>query len=192
MLSYLAAALPADASAAARLLALQCALRANRSLHVRLPKGLLRSVRLDTADPWRELEHARWLRTMSQTTAHGVSAELLDVTLLEQSPARPDRMHAAHWALRVSSEAAEHGPLLQLASLYLAAHTEPEDGSGHSEADHMAHTCGTSPAELTGLFLCLTAAGLLRSWDCLESGDVHWAWHGGGKLRKLMLRKAPM
>ncbi|MFE7113991.1 hypothetical protein ACFU99_00990 [Streptomyces sp. NPDC057654] len=44
MLTYLAAALPRFASPAARLLALQCALRADTRGHVRLPAGLLRGM----------------------------------------------------------------------------------------------------------------------------------------------------
>ncbi|MFC7512714.1 hypothetical protein ACFQV4_30745 [Streptomyces thermocarboxydus] len=43
-----------------------------------------------------------------------------DPTLLGQAPARPDRMHAAHWALLASTapEARTLGPQAQLASVY--------------------------------------------------------------------------
>lgn len=128
ILSYLAAALPAGTSAAARLLALQCALRVNTGMHVRLPNGVLRGLRLNTVqDPWRELEHARWLRIIPATAANEVAAELLDATLLGQAPARPDRIRAADWALRASSPstAGTTGPLPQLASAYLAANADP-------------------------------------------------------------------
>ena len=47
MLTYLASALGCVASPAARLLALQCALRADAHGCVRLPAGLLRSMRLN-------------------------------------------------------------------------------------------------------------------------------------------------
>jgi hypothetical protein len=59
MLSYLASALPAETGPAARLIALQCALRMNDSAQVRLPLGVLRSLRLEPArDSWRELHQA--------------------------------------------------------------------------------------------------------------------------------------
>ncbi|MFD8006201.1 hypothetical protein [Streptomyces mirabilis] len=46
MLTYLAAVLPRFSSPAARLLAVQCALRADTSAYVRLTGGLLRGMRL--------------------------------------------------------------------------------------------------------------------------------------------------
>ncbi|MFD7461111.1 MULTISPECIES: hypothetical protein [unclassified Streptomyces] len=189
MLSYLAAALPANTSAAARLIALQCALRMNRSRQVQLPKGLLRSMRLDTHRPWHELQQARWLHLLPERTANEAAAELLDVTLLEQAPARPDRRCAAQWALRASSRARANGALPQLASLYLAAHTSAEEGTGHSEADTMARACGTDPATLPHVLMSLAATGLLRSWRaCQDSGDLHWTWRDDDELG---MRTAP-
>ncbi|MFB7575953.1 hypothetical protein [Streptomyces sp. NPDC056165] len=181
MLSYLAAALPAGTSAAARLLALQCALRMNTRMQVRLPQGVLRSLRLNTIQsPWRELEHARWLRTVPGTAAKEVVADLLDATLLGQAPSRPDRRHAADWALRAgaASTAGAIGPLPQLASVYLAAHTDPEAVSGLSELDQMARACGIQPTELPGALGKLTASGLLKSWRaCPDSGDLQWTFY---------------
>ncbi|MFF6881442.1 hypothetical protein ACFY9S_40055 [Streptomyces sp. NPDC012474] len=185
ILSYLAAALPASTSAAARLLALQCALRVNIRMHVRLPNGVLRSLRLNAVqDPWRELEHARWLRIIPGNAANEVVVELLDAALLGQAPARPDRMRAADWALRVSSSSTAKviGPLPQLASAYLAAHADPQEGSGLGEFDQMARACGVPLVELPTLLDQLAATGLLRSWQaCPDSGDLHWtlAYRGG-------------
>jgi len=175
MLSYLATALPQNTSAAARLLALQCALRMNPRMQVRLPKGVLRSLRLNAASgPWRELEHARWLRPGPGNAPNEFAAELLDVTLLGQAPARPDRRHAADWALRAGSAAAI-GPLPRLASVYLAVHTDPESGSGLGELDQMARACGARPAELASTLDHLEATGLLGSWQaCPDSGDLQW------------------
>ncbi|MER6145202.1 hypothetical protein ABT174_35150 [Streptomyces sparsogenes] len=192
MLSYLAAALPPNTSAAARLIALQCALRMSRSRQVQLPKGLLRSMRLDTPRPWHELQQARWLHIVPEHTAKEVVAvELLDITLLEQAPARPDRRCAAQWALRASSRARANGALPQLASLYLAAHTAAEEGTGHSEADPMARACGTDPATLPHVLMSLATTGLLRSWrTCQDSGDLRWTWRGDGE-HELGLRSAP-
>ncbi|GAB2889708.1 hypothetical protein GCM10027074_67480 [Streptomyces deserti] len=178
ILSYLAAALPPDTSAAARLLALQCALRMNTRMHVRLPNGVLRSLRLNAVhDAWRELEHARWLRIIPDNAAKEVVAELLDAALLGQAPARPDRMRAADWALRVSSSSTTRaiGPLPQLASAYLAAHADPQADSGLSELDQMARACGLPPAELPTLLDQLAATGPLKSWQaCPDSGDLRW------------------
>ncbi|MEU7305382.1 hypothetical protein [Streptomyces sp. NPDC007206] len=186
MLSYLAAALPAGTSAAARLLALQCALRMNTRMQVRLPKGVLRSLRLNTTpDPWRELEQARWLRTVPGNAANEIAAELLDVTVLGQAPARPDRRHAADWALRAGSSCAAGaiGALPQLASVYLTAHTDPESSSGLGELDQMARACGTQPAELPAILDRLVATGLLGSWQaCPASGDLQWTLVRGTEI----------
>lgn len=177
MLSYLGAALPASTSAAARLLALQCALRMNAQSQVRLPAGVLRSLRLaDGPAPWRELEHARWLRTTSPA-ANAVVAELLDATLLSQAPARPDRLQAADWALRVGhrARAGAIGSLPHLASVYLAAHSVPETGHGLCEFDRMTHDCAIDHAVLPDVLDQLAGAGLFASWQvCPDSGDLHW------------------
>jgi hypothetical protein len=189
MLSYLAATLPANTTAAARLIALQCALRMNHSGQVQLTQGLLRSMRLDTPRPWHELQQAQWLRILPERTAKEVAAELFDITLLEQAPARPDRRCAAQWALRASSRASANEALPQLASLYLAAHTTAEEGTGQSEADTMARACGTDPATLHHVLMSLAATGLLRSWRaCQDSGDLHWTWRDDDALQ---LRSAP-
>lgn len=170
-------ALPAGTSAAARLLALRCVLRMNR-MQVRLPKGVLRSLRLNIAsNPWRELAQARWLLRTPGNVANEIAAELLDVTVLGQAPARPDRRHAADWALRVGSSYAVGaiGALPQLASVYLAAHTDPESSSGLGELDQMVRACGTQPAELPATLDRLAATGLLGSWQaCPDSGDLQW------------------
>ncbi|WP_432199034.1 hypothetical protein [Streptomyces sp. bgisy027] len=150
----------------------------NTTMHVRLPNGVLRSLRLNAVQgPWRELEHARWLRIISATVANETVAELLDAALLGQAPARPDRMRAADWALRASSSSTTGttGPLPQLASTYLAAHADPHADSGLGELDQMARACGLPPAELPTLLDRLAATGLLRSWHaCPDSGDLHW------------------
>ncbi|MFF4633584.1 hypothetical protein [Streptomyces griseorubiginosus] len=178
MLNYLAAALPENTSAAARLLALQCALRMNTHMRIRLPKGVMRSLRLDAAPgPWAELEHARWLRTTSGPTADEIAAELLDVTLLGQAPARPDRTRAADWALRAGSSSAVRaiGPLPRLTGVYLAANTDPETGTGLGDLEQMARACGTQTTELPDTLDQLVAAGSLGPWQtCPDSGDLQW------------------
>lgn len=187
MLSYLATALPGDTSAAAHLLALQCALRMNARMQVRLPRGVLRSLRLNTTSgPWHELEHARWLRPASGNAANEIAAELLDVTLLSQASACPDRRRAADWALRAGSSSAAGAaePLPRLAGVYLAAHTDPESGSGLGELDQMARACGTQPAELLSTLDQLAATGLLGSWQaCPDSGDLQWTLTRGTGIR---------
>ncbi|MFE2424399.1 hypothetical protein [Streptomyces hokutonensis] len=183
MLSYLATALPQGTSPSAHLLAVQCALRMNTRMQVHLPKGVLRSLRLNTtSDPWHELEHARWLRPAPGNAANETTAELLDVTLLSQAPAGPDRRRAADWALRAGSSSATGAaePLPRLAGVYLAAHTDLESGSGLGELDRMARACGAQPAELTSTLDQLAATGLLGTWQvCPDSGDLQWIFARG-------------
>ncbi|MFJ4422180.1 hypothetical protein ACKI1Q_40910 [Streptomyces galilaeus] len=136
-------------------------------MRARLPKGLLCSLRLDTPDPWRGLEHARWLRIGAAGTANEVVAELLDAALLSQAPAGPGRAQAADWALRAATAptaGATAGPLLQLTSLYLTANADPDTGTGLAEPDQMARACGTHPTHLPDALDQLTARGLLSSW----------------------------
>ncbi|MFH9008986.1 hypothetical protein ACH4E5_37835 [Streptomyces afghaniensis] len=197
MLSYLAAALPENTSAAARLLALQCALRVDTAMQVRLPKGMLRSLRLNTPDLWRELEHARWLRISLASAVNEIRADLLDAALLSQTPARPDRTQAADWALRIagpSAAGATAGPLLQLASLYLTAHADPNTGAGMTGLDQMARACGTQPADLPNTLDQLVVAGLLISWQiCRDWGDLYWTLTGfqGKAQHRTVARPGP-
>ncbi|MFJ3658826.1 hypothetical protein ACIPPR_36665 [Streptomyces nigra] len=151
------------------------------TMHVRLPKGMLRGLRLNLPDVWDELERARWLRVMPASEAGESVAELLDATLLGQAPARDDRRHAADWALRVSclSRGGAVGPLSRLASVYLAAHATHEAGSGWSPLEQMARTSGVEPSELPCVLDQLAKKGLLASWRvCPESYDLHWTLAG--------------
>ncbi|MFF9157473.1 hypothetical protein ACF1AB_35220 [Streptomyces sp. NPDC014846] len=176
MLSYLAATLPDSAAPATRLLALQCALRVDNNLRVRLPKGVLRSLRLDSPEPWHELERSRWLRTMHPSTSGEIAAQLFDAPLLGQAPARPDRRRAADWALRASrpSRTGPTGVMPRLASVYLAAHAD-SSGRGLTEPDRMARVCGLQPEELACVLDQLTAAGRLGAWQsCPYTEDLHW------------------
>ncbi|NUK33591.1 hypothetical protein HRW12_07350 [Streptomyces lunaelactis] len=181
MLSYLAAALPSHTGAAARLLAVQCALRMDSKGHVRLPAGVLRSLRLsrDPA-PWSELEQARWLsRTPASLdfAVRVVVAQILDGGLFAQRPARPDRRSAADWALRVARAGCVGAgdPSLRLFALCLAAHAESSAGRGCTEMDRIARECGLAPAALFPALDQLAAFGPLASWNvALASGDPYW------------------
>ncbi|MGW5768669.1 hypothetical protein ACWEVY_05925 [Streptomyces longwoodensis] len=176
MLSYLAATLPDDTPASARLLALQCALRVDNSLHVRLPRGLLRGLRLGAPGLWQDLEQTHWLHTSPTSTRSEIIATLFDPGLLGQAPARPDRRRAADWALRAGRlrKAEQAGELQQLARVYLVAHTDT-GGRGLAEPDRMAQACGLQPEELHSLLDQLTATRVLRSWrHCPYTGDLHW------------------
>jgi hypothetical protein len=177
ILSYLAVALPSDASAGARLLALQCALRVNAALRVELPAGMLRSLRIDSAEACRELERARWLSVVASRGAAGVTLQLRDATLLAQAPARPDRRRAADWAMRNGSRARTRvtEPRLQLLGIYLAAYSNPESGVGLREYDRVAHDCGVPDHNLSRFLRRLADGGVLKAWQiCFESGDLHW------------------
>ncbi|MGW0703760.1 hypothetical protein ACWD0A_31530, partial [Streptomyces sp. NPDC002867] len=103
-LASLHACLPEDVGALARLLAVQCTLRAGASGQVALPAGLLRGMRLgSTLTPWCELEDAHWL--MRLTASPGRSPGPVWVQLLSHHgphPARHQRARAADWALRTA------------------------------------------------------------------------------------------
>jgi hypothetical protein len=192
MLSYLAAALPAHAGAAARLLAVQCALRMDSEGQVRLPGGVLRSLRLDRDPlPWDELERWRWLRgtpTAPEGAAKMVVVQILDGALFAQSPARPDRRRAADWALRTAGDGCVDAsdPSLRLVALCLAAHTDSSTGRGCVELDRIARECGLVPAILPPVLDRLAAS--LASWRvALTSGDLCWELRLKGGPRQRML-----
>ncbi|MFI0269219.1 hypothetical protein [Streptomyces luteogriseus] len=179
MLSYLAAALPSHTGAAARLLAVQCALRMDSEAKVRLAAGVMRSLRLGRDPlPWSELEQSHWLRRTPTATgaADGVvTAQLLDGVLFTQSPARPDRRSAADWALRMASGGcmAAGNLSLRLTALCLAAHTDASAGRGCAELERIARECGLVPAELIAVLDRL--ATCLIGWHVVSSsGDLHW------------------
>lgn len=177
ILSYLAAALPAGVSADARLIALQCSLRMDLRMQVRLPAGVLRSLRLTDPQGWQELEQACWLSRAPDPLPNAVVAELRDPTLLGQSPSRPDRRRAADWALRAGREAraARAGALLQLMSVYVAAHSDPAIGRGLAESERIARECGTEQDGLPQALACLEEIGVCQGWRiCAVTGDVQW------------------
>ena len=181
MLSYLAATLPTGTSPEARLLALQCALRADNHGQVRLPAGLLRGMRLaHDPTPWHELERHRWLHLESQqstTCPHEqtLTAQLVDT--LNRAPGRPDRHRAADWALRVTSAT----PLkalparTRLTALALEAHHSPSHAHTGVETDRLSRACGTKAACLGPLLDQLITAGTIRAWACNPHTDeLHW------------------
>lgn len=178
-LNRLATVLPRFSSSTARLLALQCALRADRHGQVHLPGGLLRGMRLaGHAVPWQELEHAEWLRCRPTGTGKGqggVEAQLLDTDALMPAPARTDRARAAHWALHPVPLAVARAapPAVRLTALVLAAHTEP--GAGRADAETLTHLCGLSQSQLDELFDRLIRTKVLEAWHCDgDAGEIHW------------------
>lgn len=182
MLSYLAAALPRCTAAPARLLAVQCALRATASGRLWTPWGLLRGMRMGSAFPyWEELEQAQWLRrlpTLTSEDARGVSVQLLDATILTQTPTRRDRARAADWALRMASHPALRGmPVVSpLVALTLAAHSSLHSCRGLLEANRFTHMCALSPGLLADVLDDLVSVGALMSWSYdSATEDIAWA-----------------
>lgn len=179
MLNYLSTTLPGETGASARMLALQCALRMNDSAQVRLPYGVLRSLRLDSAaDVWRELDEAGLLRTRP-SDPRVMAVQILDAGLLTQHPARPDRLRAADWALRGACSARTSTPLLRLAALSFVVRTARGSDHGVAEMDHVARECGVPAAALPPLLEQLVAAGVLMTWQAaldagLDTGEVSW------------------
>lgn len=182
MLNYLATALPAETGAAARLIALQCALRMNDAAQATLPFGVLRSLRLGSAAAsWDELRHARWLRP-TPSPNQAVMVQLFDAGLLGQHPARPDRLQAADWALRTASHVrAGATPLQRLAALSLATRITRGNDHGSAEADLMAREFGSEVAILPLLLDQLVTKGVLATWAITpETGDLHWTMEPNG------------
>lgn len=189
MLSYLAATLPSHVGAEARLLAVQCALRMNTDGQVRLPTGILRSLRLGRDPlPWSELEQARCVRrtqAVPDSDDSGTVAQILDSGLFAQRPARPDRRRAAGWALRMARGGcgSADDPALRLTALCLAAHADSAVGRGCVEVDRIARECGLVPE---ALFPVLDQLGaFLDSWSvALGSGDLCWELLSKGDRRQ--------
>ncbi|MFT9786467.1 hypothetical protein [Streptomyces rhizosphaericola] len=182
MLSYLAAALPARTSAAARLLALQCALRSTTAGKVNIPAGLIRGMRI-ASEPsaFTELEAACWLRSPTGPAQAGISVELLDTAVRMQAPARADRARAGNWILRVCqmSEIRQLGATPRLLALALAAHLPDETGTPAAEQEVLARMCGLPLQELTPLLDMLVATRFLRSWaHGAVPEDLHWELAG--------------
>ncbi|MGW1916918.1 hypothetical protein ACWCQS_41105 [Streptomyces sp. NPDC002076] len=176
MLTYLATALPRFTSPAARLLALQCALRSDTQGHVRLPGGLLRGMRLrGRHELWEELTQAGWL-ALSDLRATPVTVLLIDVAVLGQTPGRSARHRAAHWALRPAPLLlpAAAPPALRLTALALAAHLSTSTGHG-TDMDVLARLCGHSPAQTAELLDRLVAVRTLTAWTHdRDTDEVLW------------------
>lgn len=176
MLTYLAAALPRFVSPAARLLALQCALRVNSRGQVRIPAGLLRGMRLHgRKELWAELEYADLLRTSSPGSSAS-EVQLLDAALLDQAPGRAARRRAAHWALHPVLERlpACSPPALQLITLALAAHMS--SGICHrTDMEDLTRLSGQSRHQAAELLDRLVRTGILTSWRYdRDSDEVLW------------------
>ncbi|MGI5461211.1 hypothetical protein ACQEWB_50320 [Streptomyces sp. CA-249302] len=175
MLTYLASALPCVTSPAARLLALQCALRAGRHGWVRLPAGLLRSMRLNRrTEVWQELAQDGWLELPDPRAAF-LQARLLDDAVLDQTPGRSVRRRAAHWALRpvpLTVAAAAH-PADRLTALVLAAHTTAAGTT--ADMSVVARLCGRSARQTEVLLDRLVADRTLSAWHHQRDTDeVYW------------------
>ncbi|MFI1935429.1 hypothetical protein [Streptomyces sp. NPDC020330] len=175
MLTYLATALPRFSSPAARLLALQCALRVDCHGQIRLPHGFLRGMRMHgRVELWLELEYAGWLHR-SRRRCSPIQAQLLDASVLHQDPGRTARVRAAQWALRPAPLAlsAALPSALRLATLTLAAHSTA--GVGGGELDPLARQCGQPPQQLEDLLDQLVRARVVTAWRHHYDGDeVRW------------------
>ncbi|AQS65579.1 hypothetical protein B1H29_36900 [Streptomyces pactum] len=172
MLTYLSATLPQFTSPAARLLALQCALRSDTRGHVTVADGLLRSMRLrGRRELWLELAQAGWLETTSPRPG-SVAVRLLDATVLDQAPGRGARRRAAHWALHPTPLVlpAAAPAVLRLTALALASHTFRTE-----DLDAVSRLCGNSPQQTMELLDRLVSARTLAAWHHHQDTDeVLW------------------
>lgn len=188
MLSYLAAALPAQTSAPARLLALQCTLRSAATGTVEIPTGLVRSMRLSRgATPLAELQDARWLYSpaLPGYRGGGFTAQLLDVAVRMQAPTVRDRSRAADWTLRTCQrkELRELDASHRLLALALAVQLPPGQSGAPASAEEevLARMCGLPAQGLAPALDVLVSARFLHSWTYGPAPeDLHWelALHG--------------
>ena len=179
MLTYLASTLGCAASPAARLLALQCALRADTYGRVRLPAGLLRGMRLyRRSEVWQELVGEGWLG-LAAPRAACLEVRLLDEVVLDQAPSRRARRRAAHWALMPAPLSVPSAATCaeRLTALVLAAHTTPDRTAADLEA--VARLCGHSPQQTAELL------------DRLVAGRTLAAWHHEGDTDEMRWQLAP-
>jgi hypothetical protein len=175
MLTHLASTLGCVTSPAARLLALQCALRANTRGCARLPVGLLRSMRLHRrTEAWQELAQDGWLE-LPDPRAAPLQVRLLDDAALNQAPGRSARRRAAHWAFKPAPfiVAAAAKPADRLTALVLAAHTTAAGPAADMAV--IARLCGHSPQQTGVLLDRLVAGRTLAAWHHQRDTDeVHW------------------
>ncbi|MBE8477341.1 hypothetical protein IQ210_40960 [Streptomyces sp. 3R004] len=176
MLAYLAAALPACTSAAARLVALQCALRVDGEGSVTLADGITRSMRLGHLHViWHELEQAAWLRS-DPSAQRFRRFDLLDPSVLTQVPGRRARAQAADWALRQTCRPAvrRQRAVARLVALQIAACTD-DHGRGSIETIHLTRTAGISSVAAATLLDQLARVGALDRWQLDPATDeVRW------------------
>lgn len=175
-LTYLAAALPQFTSPAARLLAVQCTLRADARGHARLRAGLLRGMRLrGRREVWEELAHAAWLRCPDLRPTQ-VEVQLLDATVLDQIPGRQTRCRAAQWALQAAPLhlSTASPPALKLIALILATHiTGPAPHTVDMEV--LTRLSGHSRQQLAELLDRLVALRVLTTWrQHRDTDEVLW------------------
>ncbi|WP_239771551.1 hypothetical protein [Streptomyces sp. CL12-4] len=165
MLTYLASALPQFTSPAARLLALQCALRSDTHGHLTVADGLLRSMRLrGRRELWLELAQAGWLEA-ARIRPGSVAVRLLDATVLGQAPGRDARRRAAHWALHPAPLVlpAAAPAALRLTALVLASHSFSA-AVKTGDMDAVSRLCGHSAQQTAELLDRLVAARTLANW----------------------------
>ncbi|AYV26219.1 hypothetical protein EES41_05750 [Streptomyces sp. ADI95-16] len=182
LLNYLASALDPAVGAHARLLAVQCALRASRAGGVRLPAGLLRGMGVHRVSPWRELEFEGWLRRAgyqpASSCSSAVEAQVLDGVALLQSPGRADRARSADWALRTTARARHLGASAseELLLLVLAAHVPPGAKAGDAELEKLARCCAMPAVSFPHVLRALHRKGVATSWSVtLDMQDVSWS-----------------
>lgn len=184
MLSYLAAAQTPATDPQARLLALQCALRADRHGHVRMPDGLLRGMLLagQASGAWQELVEARWLHhTLSLSGGH--QAQLLDATVLTQAPERALRAQAAGLALRAAYSPATRAQsaTVRLTAVALNAFLPPGAVCGSVEVEDFAPICALPEDRLRETVEVLCATGQLSPWSLyFSAAELHWRPAGAG------------
>ncbi|MGW4904811.1 hypothetical protein ACWEO9_19225 [Streptomyces albidoflavus] len=173
-LTYLSSALPRHLSAAARLLAVECALRTDQHGRTRLPRGLLRSLRLGhRPDLWTELTAAGW-SWPPQTAGTHHTVLLKDAAMRTQPEGRASRARAAHWAASspLMRKAALTPETARLVALCLVVFTEGQQGC--ADREDVARLCCLSSGSLLDACDHLVTAGVLQGWRHSTPPELTW------------------
>ncbi len=173
-LTYLSSALPRHLSAAARLLAVECALRADQHGRSKLPRGLLRSLRLaHRPDLWTELTAAGW-SWPPWTAGNHCTVLIKDTAMRTQQEGRASRARAAHWAAAspLMRQAALVPETARLVALCLVVFMDGRQG--RADWDDVARLCCLSPGSLLDACDHLVTAGVLQGWRHSMPTGVTW------------------
>ncbi|MFJ4428560.1 hypothetical protein [Streptomyces bobili] len=155
---------------------MRTALRTDSGGHVRLPAGLLRSMRLlRRTELWEELVQDRWLE-MPVLRSVPVLVQLLDDAVLDQERGRGARHRAAHWALLHTTRTARRSTIGAADGRARAGRALLRTGWTRRRHGGTFPACaGIPPHQMVDLMDQLVAVRALAAWcPNRETDEVFW------------------